>query len=231
MLIGHRGATGYIDEHTLEGYSLALEKGADYIELDVQLTKDGKLLCMHDSTLDRTTTGTGNVNKYTLDYIQNNFSTKNGYWIPSLEDVFKKFGKYPNYYIETKRPFDVNMDAELLRQLYNYELIGHKSRQYQVVLQSFALESLINIKNQYSDIPLVYLISKFNSTLIQEAKSIGAYAIAPKYTTITQDLVTESHKNELKVHAWTVNTKEEMNYLVRLGVDGIFTNYLDEYQK
>ena len=230
MLIGHRGATGYTDEHTIKGYQMALDKGADYIELDLQLTKDNKLLCMHDSTIDRTTTGTGKVADMTLSYIQTNFTSLNGEPIPSLDDVLNHFGTEVKYYIETKRPFDANMDKELLTQLKAKGLIGIGSERFQVIIQSFARESLINIHNQFSNIPLAYLTSKFSEVEMDDCLSYGSYAIAPKYTTITKELVDLAHSKGLKVHAWTVNTKEEMQSLIQMGVDGFFTNYLDEYK-
>ena len=231
MLIGHRGATGYTDEHTIKGYQMSLDKGADYIELDLQLTKDNKLLCMHDSTIDRTTTGTGKVADMTLSYIQTNFTSINGEPIPSLDDVLNHFGTEVKYYIETKRPFDANMDKELLTQLKSKGLIGIGSERFQVIIQSFARESLINIHNQFSNIPLAYLTSTFSESQMDDCLSYGAYAIAPKYTTITKELVDLAHSKGLKVHAWTVNTTDEMINLIQMGVDGFFTNYLDEYKK
>lgn len=231
MLIGHRGATGYTDEHTIKGYQMALDKGADYIEMDLQLTKDNKLLCMHDSTIDRTTTGTGKVADMTLSYIQTNFTSLNGEPIPSLDDVLNHFGTEVKYYIETKRPFDANMDKELLTQLKAKGLIGIGSERFQVIIQSFARESLINIHNQFSNIPLAYLTGTFSESEMDDCLSYGSYAIAPKYTTITKELVDLAHSKGLKVHAWTVNTKEEMQSLIQMGVDGFFTNYLDEYKK
>ncbi|XWX29642.1 glycerophosphoryl diester phosphodiesterase [Staphylococcus phage PG-2021_87] len=231
MLIGHRGATGYTDEHTIKGYQMSLDKGADYIELDLQLTKDNKLLCMHDSTIDRTTTGTGKVADMTLSYIQTNFTSLNGEPIPSLDDVLNHFGTEVKYYIETKRPFDVNMDKELLTQLKSKGLIGIGSERFQVIIQSFARESLINIHNQFSNIPLAYLTSTFSEAEMDDCLSYGSYAIAPKYTTITKELVDLAHSKGLKVHAWTVNTTDEMQSLIQMGVDGFFTNYLDEYKK
>lgn len=231
MLIGHRGSTGYTDEHTIKGYQMALDKGADYIEMDLQLTKDNKLLCMHDSTIDRTTTGTGKVADMTLSYIQTNFTSLNGEPIPSLDDVLNHFGTEVKYYIETKRPFDANMDKELLTQLKAKGLIGIGSEKFQVIIQSFARESLINIHNQFSNIPLAYLTSTFSEAEMDDCLSYGSYAIAPKYTTITKELVDLAHSKGLKVHAWTVNTTDEMQSLIQMGVDGFFTNYLDEYKK
>lgn len=229
MLIGHRGATGYVPEHSMRGYHMAIDKGADYIELDLQLTKDNKLLCMHDATLDRTTTGSGSIRDKTLSEIQNSYTLKEGDKIPSLEDVLKEFGSSVKYYIETKQPFDMNMDKELLNQLKKYNLIGFGSQKFGVIIQSFAKESLINIKNQYSNIPLVYLSSTFTESYIQEAVDNGFYAVAPKYTTITKPLVDSAHNNGLKVHAWTVNNTAEMRDMESKGVDGIFTNYLDNF--
>ena len=229
MLIGHRGATGYAPEHSMRGYHMAIDKGADYIELDLQLTKDNKLLCMHDSTLDRTTTGTGLIQDKTLAEIQSSYTLKEGDEIPSLEDVLKEFGDSVKYYIETKRPFDMNMDKELLKQLKDYKLIGYKTKKFDVIIQSFAKESLINIKNQYSNIPLVYLSNTFTESYIQEAFDNDFYAVAPKYTTITKSLVDNAHSKGLKVHTWTVNSTVDMRDMENKGVDGIFTNYLDRY--
>ena len=229
MLVGHRGATGYAPEHSMRGYHMAIDKGADYIELDLQLTKDNKLLCMHDSTLDRTTTGTGLIQDKTLAEIQSSYTLKEGDEIPSLEDVLKEFGDSVKYYIETKRPFDMNMDKELLKQLKDYKLIGFGTQKFGVIIQSFAKESLINIKNQYSNIPLVYLSNTFTESYIQEAFDNGFYAVAPKYTTITKSLVDNAHSKGLKVHTWTVNSTVDMRDMENKGVDGIFTNYLDRY--
>ena len=229
MLVGHRGATGYAPEHSMRGYHMAIDKGADYIELDLQLTKDNKLLCMHDSTLDRTTTGTGLIQDKTLAEIQSSYTLKEGDEIPSLEDVLKEFGDSVKYYIETKRPFDMNMDKELLKQLKDYKLIGYKTKKFDVIIQSFAKESLINIKNQYSNIPLVYLSNTFTESYIQEAFDNDFYAVAPKYTTITKSLVDNAHSKGLKVHTWTVNSTVDMREMENKGVDGIFTNYLDRY--
>ena len=111
-LIGHRGASGYEDENTIKSYELAVQQGADYIEMDLQLTKDNKLICMHDTTVDRTTTGTGKVADMTLAQIKA-LKTTNGEQIPTLEEVVSHFGKSVNYYIETKSPFNINMDQEL----------------------------------------------------------------------------------------------------------------------
>ena len=67
LIIAHRGASGYAPEHTMESYKLAKELGADYLEIDLQMTKDGQLVAMHDETVDRTTDGEGFVSDFTLE--------------------------------------------------------------------------------------------------------------------------------------------------------------------
>src|ERR671920_453189 len=136
--IGHRGASGYAPEHTFASYDLALRMGADYIEQDLQMTKAGVLVVMHDETLDRTARPTaesqpgdctGLVREKTLAQIK---TCDVGSWfneaypqyanpdyvglqIPTLEEVFQRYGKRVNYYIETKNPeADLGMEKKLL---------------------------------------------------------------------------------------------------------------------
>ncbi|WP_282579072.1 glycerophosphodiester phosphodiesterase family protein [Mammaliicoccus sciuri] len=226
--MAHRGASGYEDEHTIESYELGVEQGADYVEIDLQLTKDGHLICMHDSTIDRTTTGSGTVSELTLEEIKS-FKTKpNGRNIPTLEEVIHLFGKNVNYYIETKRPFNINMDQELLRVLKQNNLIGIDSEKKQVIIQSFSDESLINIRNQFSDVFLVKLVSTLNTSEIEIAKNI-ADGIGPNFLNTTKESVSEAHDKGLFVHPWTVNEKADMNKAIDYGVDGFFTNYPDLY--
>ena len=71
MKIGHRGAAGYCPENTFASFNKALDLGVDYLEIDVQMTKDGELVVIHDTTVNRTTNGKGKVKDYTLKEIQN----------------------------------------------------------------------------------------------------------------------------------------------------------------
>lgn len=228
-LIGHRGASGYEDEHTIKSYELAVQQGADYIEMDLQLTKDNKLVCMHDATVDRTTTGTGTIADMTLAQIKA-LKTTNGEQIPTLEEVVSHFGKSVNYYIETKSPFNINMDQELLRILQNAGLIGIGSKRKQVIIQSFADDSLKNIRNQYSDIFLVRLSKTFTQSDI-DTSALIADGMGPNFTTVTKALVDKAHSQNLVVHPWTVNTVADMDKAVSYGVDGFFTNYPDLYKR
>jgi glycerophosphoryl diester phosphodiesterase len=156
-----QGSFGVRPEHTIPAYDLALEQGADYIGIDLQMTKDGVLVAMHDDTLDRTAVAppgvpkrfcTGPVIKRTHEQIK---MCDVGSWfneaypqyadpeyvglqIPTLEEIFQRHGTSINYYIETKNPEAApGMEEDLLRLMYEYGLIEPAAGSWQVLIQSF----------------------------------------------------------------------------------------------
>ncbi len=116
--IAHRGASGHAPEHTLSAYELGQRMKGDYIEIDLQMTKDGRLIAMHDETLDRTTNGTGPVKDHTLKEIKKLdagswFNKKYpesakdeyaGLKVPTLEEVIQKFGRNAAIILKQNRP-------------------------------------------------------------------------------------------------------------------------------
>ena len=246
--IGHRGASAYAPEHTFAAYDLALEQGADYIEIDLQMTADGVLVAMHDKTLNRTATAPegvpnrycrGLVSKKTLEQIQ---MCEVGSWfspeyadqqIPTLEEIFLEYGTSVNYYIETKNPDAApGMEEELVRLLEKYGLIPDPAEppNWQVLIQSFSAESLMTIHELNEDLPLIQLYWAGTSKSIQrDLDAVSAYAvgIGPYKKDVDAALVEAAHEHCLAVHPYTVNTEEEMEDLISLGVDGMFTNNPD----
>src|SRR5699024_6436399 len=116
------------------------------------------LICMHDNSVDRTTDGTGDVKDLTLAEIKR-LDAGDGQEVPTLDEVISYFGDRTKYYIETKRPFNPEMDKELMRILRKHNLIGLGSKRKQVIIQSFSEESLQNIRSHYSDVMLIQLRS------------------------------------------------------------------------
>jgi glycerophosphoryl diester phosphodiesterase len=248
--IGHRGASAYAPEHTFAAYDLALEQGADYIEIDLQMTADGVLVAMHDKTLNRTADAPegvpewycrGLVSKKTLEQIQ---MCDAGSWfspeyadqqIPTLDEIFERYGTSVNYYIETKNPDAApGMEEELLRLLAEHELIPEEgpaeAESWQVLIQSFSAESLMKIHELEPTLPLIQLYWAGTSKSIQrDLDAVSAYAvgIGPYKKDVDAALVEAAHEHCLAVHPYTVNTVEEMEDLITLGVDGMFTNNPD----
>lgn len=249
--IGHRGASGYAPEHTIPSYDLALELGADYIEQDLQLTSDGVLVAIHDTTLDRTARGdaancTGLVSEKTLAQIK---TCDVGEWfnesfpeyarpeyvglqIPTLEEIFQRYGRRVNYYIETKAPDQADMMEErLLALLDQYRLRRPAARRWRVLIQSFSAASLQKIHALDPKLPLIQLVLSLGTspTLEENLDAIAAYAVGvgPIFSTITTETVAAAHDRCLALHPWTVNQTAAMSSLLTLGVDGMFTNFPD----
>ncbi|MCC3646479.1 glycerophosphodiester phosphodiesterase [Cytobacillus oceanisediminis] len=239
--VSHRGASAYAPEHTIAAYEMGEKMHGDYIELDLQMTKDGHLIAMHDVTLDRTTDGTGSVKDYTLNEIKQldagswfnekyPYASKaeyEGLKVPTLEEVFKKFGKNNSYYIETKSP-DVypGMEKELLRLVEKYKINKDK-----LLVQSFSPQSLKVMNELDPTIKLVQLISyKANAEITDaEIREIKQYAmgIGPNHTYLNEEYVQKVVNSGLELHPYTVNDKERMKQLINWGVTGMFTNHPD----
>jgi glycerophosphoryl diester phosphodiesterase len=239
--VAHRGASGYAPEHTLMSYKMGEQMHGDYIEVDLQMTKDGELIAMHDETLDRTTNGTGQVKDYTLEEIKELdagswFNEKypekakteyEGLKVPTLEEVFQTFGKNANYYIETKSPeVYPGMEEKLAEMVDEYGI-----NKDTLLVQSFSSASLLKMNEIDPSIKLVQLMWYTSPAAISDAEveAIKQYAvgIGPNSAMIDKEYVQKTVQNGLEIHPYTVNEKEEMQKLIEWGVTGMFTNFPD----
>lgn len=217
----------------------------DYIEIDLQMTKDGELIAMHDETVNRTTNGSGTIKDFTLEQIKqldagSRFNERypqyakpeyEGIKVPTLEEVFQKFGKNNSYYIETKSPnIYPGMEKELLRLVDKYDINKKK-----LLVQSFSLESLKIIHELDPTVKLVQLISYRSTAVITDAQiaEVKKYAmgIGPNHTYLNEAYVQKVVGSGLEMHPYTVNDKEHMKQLIEWGVTGMFTNYPDVLDK
>ncbi|MBM6506888.1 MULTISPECIES: glycerophosphodiester phosphodiesterase [Staphylococcus] len=249
--IAHRGASGYAPEHTFNSYDKShRELGASYIEIDLQRTKDGHLVAMHDETVDRTTNGHGRVEDYTLDELK---KLDAGSWfnkqhpnlakseyknakVPTLDEILSRYGKNANYYIETKSP-DVypGMENQLIQSLNKHGMLTNQSlKNGHVIVQSFSEPSLQKMKQLSPNIPLIRLLDKGELTSQTESdlKRIKSYAIGvgPEYTDLNENNTKHLKDLGFLIHPFTVNNETDMQRLNDYGVDGVFTNYADKYK-
>lgn len=239
--VSHRGASGHAPEHTLVSYDMGEKMHGDYIEVDLQMTKDGQLIAMHDEKVDRTTDGTGYVKDMTLEEIKELdagswFNERypeyakpeyKGLQVPTLEEVFQKFGKNNSYYIETKSPkIYPGMEKELLRLVNKYDINKEK-----LLVQSFSPESLKIIHELDPSVNLVQLISYSTYATItdEQIAEVKEYAmeIGPNHTNLNEEYIQKVVNSGLEIHPFTVNDKERMQQLIEWGVTGMFTNYPD----
>lgn len=236
-LIAHRGASAYAPEHTLDSYRLALAQGADFVEQDLQITKDGVLVCLHDVTLERTT----NVKTVFPDRfkLENNVQHWNvvdftlaeikqldaGSWfdpkfagarVPTFQEAIDLVRGKAGLYPETKAPdyygsrgFD--MEKLVLAELKKNHLPDKKTP---IILQSFSPESLRKMKEELkTTLPLILLISPQQKEWLtpeglQKARAF-AVGIGPAKNLLDgkPELIKLAHDAGLSVTPYTVTTK------------------------
>ena len=232
--IGHRGASGHEPEHTFAAYDLALEMGADYIEQDLQQTSDGELVVLHDTTLDRTTDCSGPVSAKTLEELKQ-CDAGGGQQVPTLREVFERYGHRVNYYIETKSPEEADqMEERLLALLDEFHLLRPAAQRWQVLIQSFSPASLQKIHGLDPSLPLIQLYGGgIGSAGIQATlPAVSSYAvgIGPSRGDVDAALTSAAHALCVDVHPYTVNETAHMQALIDAGVDGMFTNFPDRLE-
>lgn len=233
LLVAHRGYSAFYPENTLLAFEKAVEYGVNCIELDLQRTKDGKLVCLHDVTVDRTTNGTGNIKDLTWDYIK---TLDAGSWkdsqfagekIPSLDEVFERF-KNENVFILIEMKNDNNY-VGIEKQIA--DLIKKYMIEEQVLYFSFDWESVNKIKQYYPLITTGLLAS--GTSLLDDALSAALLNkhsfISWDYSTLlnNQSYVETWKKNGLSVNAWTANNLADLQALHDIGVNILTSDYAD----
>jgi len=209
-IIGHRGASGYAPENTLLSFQKAIEFGCDAIELDVRLSKDDKLVVIHDRRVDRTTNGKGSVSKMTLAEIKLLDCDKNQK-VPILQEVIDICDI--NLQIELKvegTPFPV------------YNTIIKNNILSRTLVISFDAGLLEEIKNLDPNIKTGFLFRR------RTRKAWKGYnSICPESSIVNKEMVDKAHGLGMEVYVYNVDDKALAEYLIDWGVDGIGTDYPD----
>lgn len=226
----HRGYSGKYPENTMLAFRKAVETGCDGIELDVQLTKDGNVVVIHDEEIDRTTDGTGAVEQYSLEELQKFNANKTHPDVKSYERI-PSFDEYCGWVKTTNVITDIELKTGTVyyRDLERKTLDIVKSHDLEkkVFFSSFNPLSVIKIKHMAPDIPCGLLVEQPIRHAGFMCRMFGIDYYHPGKKTLTEDIVMECHANGRLVNVWTITTREEAVRLKRLNVDGIFTNFPD----
>ncbi|MDG6928084.1 MAG: glycerophosphodiester phosphodiesterase [Nitrososphaerota archaeon] len=223
LLFGHRGSRGLSPENTLPSFRLGISYGVDGIELDAHLSKDGKLVVMHDDAVDRTTDGHGKISDMTFEQISRlDAGIKSGtQWrgtaVPLLSDVFEEFGSNIKYKVELKHSSKVypGIEKELLEEIERYSV---KDR---VQVISFDFDSLKNVREMDGDIELGIIIFGKPGWFVDIARKLNAGWIQAFYGLVFPEDVKIAHENNLKIGVWTPDDEEEIKRYYEMGVDDI----------
>lgn len=226
QIVGHRGAAGEAPENTLGSFALAVEQGSDAIELDIHLSKDEQIIVCHDVTINRTTTGTGNIGELTTVELK---QVDAGSWfhakyagerLPTLEEVFDLLPPHIEVNVEIKSDSDV-LRSKLIDMLQRRSLLDR------VFVSSFNHQSLVLLKQAEPRVKIGLLYSKEPLSPAEAKNKYGVelYSLHPHHELVNRAFVEEADNLGMKVFPWTVNKEERMRQLIDDGVAGIITDY------
>jgi len=231
LMIGHRGASAYEPENTMASFKKAIKMNVDAIECDVRLSKDRKIVIIHDKTIDRTTDSSGKVKKLTARQLKK-------FQIPELQELLNLIKKTDVLlFIEIK---EHGVEKALAK------IIEKNKIENQVIVVSFFWDSLKKIKEINNNIRTGYslihrhvglkagfgfrtgfIFRKLRPGPIETALKINADFILPRYHLVTKKLIDTAHRYNFKVFTWTVDNVRMAQEFISWGIDGIASNMPD----
>ena len=221
--IAHRGASGTFPENTLSAFRAAIDAGAEMCELDVQLSRDGSVVVIHDETVERTTEGKGEIAELTLEELKRldagakfKGGAVKGERIPTLDEVFALTSGKCGLNIELKAAGVEHQVAQIMQARNAFS---------DSIVSSFDWEYLKKIQQLHFNIRIALLAEEKPVDLMMNAVAMRAHAINPRWDMVTADLCKAAHERGLKLYTWTVDADARMRALIECGVDGIMTNY------
>ncbi len=242
--IAHRGASAYAPEHTFFAYDLAMRMDVDMLECDLLLSRDEVPVCIHDTSVDRTSDGSGAVSDFTLAELR---ELDFGGWfseefagariVPFEEqlDCYLRHNPQMRFHVETKDSAGGRAEEVLVELLQRKGLLDTGDvNDSSILMQSFDAGSLQRIKQLAPSLPTAFLFAAPTTPELALWVLSGSGpdyidAFAPNSAAILLDplIIQRFHANGHHVHTWTVNDRAQMDYLLDLGIDGIFTNNPD----
>ena len=224
LSIGHRGAKGYVAENTYESISKAIQLGVDGIEIDVFKCASGELVLFHDKDLKELTGESGLIENLTIKELEQ-FLVQGKYKIPTLKDVLTRIEK----------PLFVNIELKGLNTAQaTSKIIADISRSTSwslehFIVSSFNWDELELFRSIDKNTSVGVLVSKSMSIneAIEFGKKINAQAIHPNFKLLNDKTVKKIKNNGFKIYTWTVNNEDDINFMKKLKVDGIISDYPD----
>jgi glycerophosphoryl diester phosphodiesterase len=216
----------------MAAFRRAVEMGARFIETDLHLTRDARVVAIHDSTLDRTTNGHGLVDLMSLEEV---CALDAGVWfgsrsaesfagerVPTLDEILR-FARERDiiFYLEIKSDATWGVEHAVVAALRD---TGEAAR---VIILSFDPATLLSVNRLDQTMMTGYLCEHPSNDLVERTVRAGARQIAPRGDLITPALVKKAHEAGLQVVAWTINEPDQMRQLILAGVDGIMSDYPD----
>ncbi len=225
-ILGHRGAMGSAPENTRSSFIEAVEQGADGVEFDVQMTKDDKLVVIHDQTVDRTTDGSGQIKDFTLNEIkklsileeEKNTGKKK---ILTLEETLEIVGELSLINIEIKNGpiLYPGIEEKIINRVREFGIAD------KVIVSSFNHYSVYTAKEIAPDIKAGVLLMSGLYKPCEFERKVGVEAVHPYYLSINPETIKECQKKGIEVNIFGVNEEHMLKKFIDLEVNLIITDY------
>ncbi|KMS75368.1 glycerophosphodiester phosphodiesterase [Streptomyces viridochromogenes] len=213
LTIGHRGVMGVEPENTLRSFVAAQQAGLDVIELDLHLSKDGALVVMHDTDVDRTTDGVGAIADKTLAELRA-LDAGRGERVPVFEEVLDA----------VKSPLQAEIkDVAAARALA--EVMTERDLVSRVEVSSFHDDAVAEIARLVPGVRTALIASRYGTDIVDRAVAVGAATVCLNIRRLTLEVVERARKADLKIIGWVVNTQDHLRLVRALELDGATTDY------
>jgi glycerophosphoryl diester phosphodiesterase len=244
LVFAHRGGGGLYPENTLEAFKYSAAMGVDVLELDVHSTSDGTLVVMHDSQVDRTTNGSGQINRMTLAELKKldagyQFTPDDGktfpfrgkgITIPTLQEIFDALPD-KTFNVEPKQA-EPSVTSPLC------EILRARKMTDKVIVGSFRQTAIDEFRAQCTEVATAATPAEVRDFLAMYKVGLGESYSPPMQVLqiperlgnlqiVSKDFIETARKLNLKVHVWTINDADDMQRLIEMRVDGIMTDYPD----
>ncbi|MCS0603912.1 glycerophosphodiester phosphodiesterase [Streptomyces sp. LP11] len=213
LTIGHRGVMGVEPENTLRSFIAAQHAGLDLIELDLHMSKDGALVVMHDTEVDRTTDGSGPIAEKTLAELRG-LDAGRGERVPVFEEVLDAVDTPLQAEIK-----DVAAARALAEVMRGRDLVGR------VEVSSFHDEAVAEIARLVPGVRTALIASRYGTDVVDRAVAVGAPTVCLNIRRLTLEVVEHARASGLRVIGWVVNTQEHLRLVRALELDGATTDY------
>ncbi|WP_073952204.1 glycerophosphodiester phosphodiesterase [Streptomyces kebangsaanensis] len=213
LTIGHRGVMGVEPENTLRSFVAAQQAGLDVIELDLHLSKDGALVVMHDTEVDRTTDGSGAIADKTLAELRS-LDAGRGERIPVFEEVLDA--------VRTPLQAEIK-DVAAARALS--EVMRQRDLVSRVEVSSFHDEAITEIARLVPGVRTALVAGRYGTDVVERATAAGAATLCLDIRRLTLEVVEHARKADLRIIGWVVNTQDHLRLARAFELDGATTDY------
>lgn len=230
VVYAHRGASAYAPENTRIAFEKAIELNANGIELDLQKTKDGKIVIFHDDIIDYKSNGKGKVIDYTY---QELLKLDFGSWFDAKykNQKIMLFEDFARDFLSKDLTFAIELKVLGIEQKV-LEIINKYKTHNNIYITSYLYEALENVKKIDSNIKLSWLIEgKINKKNIEKILKINGVQICPKASLVSKKDIEFANNNNVGVRLWGIDNEKIMQKVYKLNIEGMTVNFPDKLIK